>query len=509
MARSYPSRRLPRKWVYRRPHDYVPRQASRIARRYIAGPVDVLARRFDDVDDYIEAPIGGANVTGDLTFAALVRSNASGEFSPIYGQRDAADTAANRSGLEIAIGNGLQIRTNNTASIAPSITVVPADGWVLVAVTKAAGSTFPRFHAWKAAGGWTHEDYAVIPRPDPTSCAGGNVEFARLGASATLGDLDLAVAGVWTSALSDGNVEALLTNRATQDWANLSPAALWDFGQASVATPVADLIGAADESAIVGTTVITNGPIISGTVWTYGIALSETPTPGGATAGGNAPTVNVATAQGGGTAGGNAPSPAQVPVAQGGATAAGNAPTATTSVAQGGGTAQGNGPSPAQVPVAPGGATAGGVAPTVGGTTTTVDVNLITETATAQAMGRAKVKTIGLSSETDTAFSITATKGHTLGIATETDTAFSFGKVKVKAIGLSTETDTALAIARTKTKAIGLTSETDTAFSIAPSKSRTLGIATETDTALPIVVDQVGAGGGSTNHNLSLLHVGQ
>ncbi len=235
---------------------------------------EVNARRFDDVDDYIQTSIGGANVTTNLTFAALVRSNASGEFSPIFGQHDAADTTSTRSGLEISLGNALQIRTNNTASVAPTITIVPADGWVLAVVTKAAGSTFPRFHAYKA-GAWAHEDYSLVPRADLNTAAGGKVEFGRLGTSATLGDLDLAVAGVWSSVLSDADIETLVANWATQDWADLSPQALWDFGQASTATNVTDLTsGGADQSAIVGTTVITTGPAVSSLAWTYGVTAA-------------------------------------------------------------------------------------------------------------------------------------------------------------------------------------------------------------------------------------------
>lgn len=54
-------------------------------------------------------------------------------------------------------------------------------------------------------------------------------------------------------------------------------------------------------------------------------------------------------------------------------------------------------------------------------------------------------------------------------------------------LGIASETDTAVAIGRKKVKAIGTVTETDTAVAITKKKSRTLGIATETDSARPIL----------------------
>lgn len=92
---------------------------------------------------------------------------------------------------------------------------------------------------------------------------------------------------------------------------------------------------------------------------------SETPTPGGALAAGNALLATVAVAIGGALGAGTAAT-AQTAVAQGGALAQGVSPVSLAAFAQGGATAQGTGPAPAVVAVSPGGGLAGGVAPADG-----------------------------------------------------------------------------------------------------------------------------------------------
>ena len=95
-----------------------------------------------------------------------------------------------------------------------------------------------------------------------------------------------------------------------------------------------------------------------------GGGTSETPTPGGATAGGFAPVPRVAVPQGGATAQGLAPAP-RTALTIGGAVAAGATPLPRVSVTQGGAQAGGFGAT-VRVAVPQGGAVAGGVAPSDG-----------------------------------------------------------------------------------------------------------------------------------------------
>lgn len=88
---------------------------------------------------------------------------------------------------------------------------------------------------------------------------------------------------------------------------------------------------------------------------------SETPTPGGATAGGTGPSARTDLAASGAAGGGNPPGSSST-VAAGGALADGVSPSARAAVAAGGGVAAGN-EAAARVDVSPGGAIAGGNAP--------------------------------------------------------------------------------------------------------------------------------------------------
>jgi hypothetical protein len=114
-------------------------------------------------------------------------------------------------------------------------------------------------------------------------------------------------------------------------------------------------------------------------------------------------------------------------------------------------------------------------------------LGLVTETDTPQGITRVKQKTLGLVTETDTPQAITRAHAHTLGLVTETDSPQPVGRTKSKTLGLVTETDTALPISISHgitNVNLGLVTETDTAQTIKRVKQRTFGLATETDQAL-------------------------
>lgn len=117
-----------------------------------------------------------------------------------------------------------------------------------------------------------------------------------------------------------------------------------------------------------------------------------------------------------------------------------------------------------------------------------VAVAQASETDTAQAVGKAKVKAVGQSVETDTSIAITARKSKNLAQATETDTAQAVARAKSKSVAQSTETDTAQAIARLKTKQVAQASETDLAQPITRSGAKNIAVvqAVEVDTAQPV-----------------------
>lgn len=74
----------------------------------------------------------------------------------------------------------------------------------------------------------------------------------------------MAVRGAWVNDLpwsADASGDTALTGAgletSLQKWVDASADALWPYNQASTGTPVDDIVGAADQSSLTGTTVIT------------------------------------------------------------------------------------------------------------------------------------------------------------------------------------------------------------------------------------------------------------
>lgn len=151
-------------------------------------------------------------------------------------------------------------------------------------------------------------------------------------------------------------------------------------------------------------------------------------------------------------------------------------------------------------------------------------VGTVTETNTAQALGRAKTRAVGTAAETSTAVALGRAKKRSVGSAAETDLAATLARAKTRAIGGAAETSIAAALGRGKARSVGLAAtveaalpilragssitvgaagETDTARPLGRGKSRAIGTATATETALQIV-----AAGGVTFRPGGLLVAG-
>lgn len=125
----------------------------------------------------------------------------------------------------------------------------------------------------------------------------------------------------------------------------------------------------------------------------------------------------------------------------------------------------------------------------VGGGDLTVITGLATETNSAFAVTRRKIRSIALSTETDTAFSVSggaAPVTVVTGLATESDNAFSIARTKIRSVSLSLEVDSAFNVTRRKVRSVALTAETDTALAITRIKRRLTDLAQESDTALSL-----------------------
>lgn len=221
----------------------------------------MAVRGFDGVDDEIRCAIGNCNQTGALTLAVMFKR---GTTATVWGTLIANHNPANqvKCGLETSgtAANGVEFYNGVSASTS-GVNALPANttDWVIVAVTKQAGTSLPRFHVKNVTTGtaWLHVNGTLSPLADCATQAGGTVRFGEWNDGDDFTG-QLALAGEWNVALTDAQTEALATNKRTGDWVlhPVPPVAVWNFNQATV-TPVQDLIDGAHETVVQGTTVVT------------------------------------------------------------------------------------------------------------------------------------------------------------------------------------------------------------------------------------------------------------
>lgn len=210
-------------------------------------------RRFNGTSDYIQITPDDYNgsTLGPFTAAAICRR--------------ILDSAGYRAFWAVSGGTGGEVEVGltdgelfgyfeSTTVAGPLDTMDSTDGWNLIAVTKAGGSSVLRWHQYR----YSDTTWVLNEDDDGSACA----DQAISGASAFLGaynagserfEGDIAVVGVWKgTALSDGQLSGMTDTLAS--WQALSPTGLWLLDQSSVATPVTDLVGVGDQTAISGTT---------------------------------------------------------------------------------------------------------------------------------------------------------------------------------------------------------------------------------------------------------------
>lgn len=205
-------------------------------------------RRFDGSDDTITLALGSLVAFGPGTVAAIVKraSDTTNDF--LF----AAGSVVGQS-YEFYVWNddSISLDINGNAGFS-ALTLLAANDWALIAATKATGSVAVRFHKYVfSTTTWTHTDGNALANGSAPATA------AYMGSTRAAGGPwhgDIAVGGVWNVALSDVQLEGLTA--AITAWEDLNPIALWLLDQTVTTDPVLDRIGNADETALVGTTVV-------------------------------------------------------------------------------------------------------------------------------------------------------------------------------------------------------------------------------------------------------------
>jgi hypothetical protein len=117
--------------------------------------------------------------------------------------------------------------TGGGANTQTAVAHSSADGWMLVANRRAAGTgSIPVLSKYPIGGSPTHTAGGA-GQNNQTSQAGGRVVFGQINGSDFFKGR-LAVAAIWTTDLSDANLESLVTSFTRANWLSLSPAGLWD-----------------------------------------------------------------------------------------------------------------------------------------------------------------------------------------------------------------------------------------------------------------------------------------
>jgi hypothetical protein len=215
-----------------------------------------MAITFDGSNDEIRVAVGACNITGAISMAAILRNTGTG-YAGIIGTHTTGGSAVASLEIEDSAG-GSTIDYNGNAED----TAVERNEWVLIAISKAAGTTIIRRHKYRySTNVWLHED-STGTVANAASAAGGTVRFGEWQ------DVDdfagqLECAAIWDRELTDAEVENLPFTFAA--WLASAPKGLWLFDQSATAQDVMDWTGGgANESGTggtrVGTTVSTVHP---------------------------------------------------------------------------------------------------------------------------------------------------------------------------------------------------------------------------------------------------------
>lgn len=218
-----------------------------------------MPRTFDGVDDRVNVGLGAMNsfTFGPGTIAAIVKST-SDTSSGAAIHVGASSTSTSRYNIQVA-ASILKGRTRNTLALAPLITITVANGWCLIAMTKATGTVVPRFHkVIISTGAATHENSVTsLANPDVIAVA------PLIGATEGFFTGDILVGAIWDRVLSDAEIELLASS--LWRWTTSSPRAHWRLDQELTTQKVRDLSGGnSNESSLVGTAVSNSSVPIMG-----------------------------------------------------------------------------------------------------------------------------------------------------------------------------------------------------------------------------------------------------
>lgn len=225
----------------------------------------MAVREFDGVDDEIILGAGsiGAIANGAYSIVVLAKPTSLGTNEP-YVSLQVSTTALVGSVAESGGSGKVALQTDSEDASVFDVTV-SSGSWQLFGFSKASGTVAPRMHAGTLGGTISHDDASTTVANNANS-----ITRIEIGSSnyAAFKDARIATIALFPTALTDANWNTINSTKSSQQLADLGAVAVWDLNQTSTGTAVKDLAGSADQTSLVGTTVVT-GDDPSG--WTFGV----------------------------------------------------------------------------------------------------------------------------------------------------------------------------------------------------------------------------------------------
>lgn len=211
---------------------------------------------FDGVDDVRTYSPGNVAGSGALTVVCVVKPDATSHYQFIQ-----SFNLSSRSGCSLVDTEEFRVNDNVTEpSGGPTITT---GEWWLLGMTRAAGSTTPRYHTYRySTTTWAHSNWAGTMANFPATTS---IRFGFSAGEQFQGSL--LIAGIWDSELSDGTMETLEADTAS--WTTAAPDEAWRFDTVGTITP---FVGTSTQTASTGGTLDT-GDAPAG--WSDGAAVAQ------------------------------------------------------------------------------------------------------------------------------------------------------------------------------------------------------------------------------------------
>lgn len=223
-----------------------------------------MSRLFDGVDDQMVYPAPAA-MTGTLTMLVVVKFAAASGWASLIEMENSGAADRATIGRNPTLGNNLYWSNGVSGLLSGGETMTSTTDWLVLGVTKSAGTTTPRSHKCIIGGANSHTDQTGTIADAGTSAGG----VLRLGANADFANVRLAAAAIWHgTALTDSDFNTIAASATTQSIADLSPTWLVDDSD-GFAT---DLIGANDRTILDGTADDADDPA----GWVFGLGEAAT-----------------------------------------------------------------------------------------------------------------------------------------------------------------------------------------------------------------------------------------